>query len=147
MVNCLSYLKEMLGFFRTRQGLQKFFGIPFTFLLLFRPLTLQLLRAFPLMWFNLIHYQCIVLRVWVSKERLLFVFTIWFKVYHKCLGLLSTLEVLFVQFLFVGGFLILLLYFLLHILIYYIVVSNIKKNPSFITVPLKLVHTCCAVPA
>ena len=98
--NCLSCFdfglcgkKKVLGFFRTRQGLQRFFEIPFISLLLFRPLTLQLLRAFPLMWFNLIGYRYIVPRVWVSKERLLFVFTIWFMLYHRCLGLFSTLEV------------------------------------------------------
>ena len=62
--NCLSCFdfglcgkKKVLGFFRTRQGLQRFFEIPFISLLLFGPLTLQLLRAFPLMWFNLIGYR------------------------------------------------------------------------------------------
>ena len=66
----------MLGFFRTKQGLQRFFGMPFISLLSFRPLAPQLLKAFPLMWFNLIGYQYVVPRVWVSKERLLFVFII-----------------------------------------------------------------------
>ena len=69
-------MKEMLGFFKIRRGHQKLFGVPFNSLLPFGPPAPQLLKAFPLMWFNLIGYQYVVPRVWVSKERLLFVFII-----------------------------------------------------------------------
>ena len=103
---CVMWRKEMLGLFKARQGLQRFFRIPFISLLLFGPLASQLLRAFPLIWFNLISYQCVVPRVCISKERLLFIFTIWFMlsiwygsiwlVITLYLGLLTTLEVPFV---------------------------------------------------
>ena len=55
MANCLFCFdlwlydgKEMRNFFKIRQGLQRFFGIPFISLLPFGPLMSQLLRAFPL---------------------------------------------------------------------------------------------------
>ena len=40
------------------------FGIPSIFLLRFGPLALQLLRAFPLMWFNLIGFRCAGPKLW-----------------------------------------------------------------------------------
>ena len=83
-------MKEMLGFFRTKQGLQRFFWMPFISLLSFRPLAPQLLKAFPLMWFNLIGCQCVSPKKWAIKERLFCVFSIWY------IGLLSILEVPFV---------------------------------------------------
>ena len=55
----------------------------------FGPLAPQLLWAFPLMWFNLIDFWCVVSKVWSSKERLLFEFSIWFMEHHGCIGLLS----------------------------------------------------------
>ena len=83
-------MKEMLGFFKIRRGHQKLFGVPFNSLLPFGPLAPQLLKAFPLMWFNLIGCQCVSPKKWAIKERLFCVFSIWY------IGLLSILEVPFV---------------------------------------------------
>lgn len=67
--------KETLRFFRTSQGLQRLFGILFIYLPPFRPLASQLLRAFPLMLFNLIGFRCVVPKLWASKEWLAFVYS------------------------------------------------------------------------
>lgn len=92
----------------------------------FGPLAPQLLWAFPLMWFNLIDFWCVVSKVWSSKERLLFEFSIWFMEHHGCIGLLS-MEISMFSSLFLRGFFILLLYLLNPNLIYFITVSH-KKN-------------------
>ena len=63
--------QEMLRFFGIRQGLQRLFGISFISLPPFGPFAPQLLRAFPLMWFNLIRVWCVVRKVCTSKEGLL----------------------------------------------------------------------------
>ncbi|RVX16313.1 hypothetical protein CK203_014538 [Vitis vinifera] len=60
----------MLGFFRTKQGLQRFFGMPFISLLSFRPLAPQLLKAFPLMWFNLIGYHVKIQKIQLFSDHL-----------------------------------------------------------------------------
>ena len=52
--------KEMLGYLRTKLGIQRTFGTPFISLLLFRLFVPRFLRAFPLTYYNQIGQQCVV---------------------------------------------------------------------------------------
>ena len=105
----------MQGYLRIKQGILIIFGISFTSLLLFEFFVPWFLRAFPLMCYNQIGQHCVAPTGWFNLESL-FVFT---------LQLLVFVFLLF-SFSLVGGFLILLLYFL-FLSIYLFVVSYQKK--------------------
>ena len=114
--------KEMPKFFRIRQGLQRFFGVQFIFLFSFWVSYTTTFQGIP---FNAIQLDWLWFvgpKVWASKGRLFCMLSLW------CVGLLSILEVPFVLFFVLGGFLILLLYLLNPYLIYNIVVSHKKKK-------------------
>ena len=49
----------MLGYLRTRLGIQGIFGIPFISLRPFGRFVQRVLRASPLTYYNLIGYQCV----------------------------------------------------------------------------------------
>ena len=112
----------MPKFFRIRQGLQRFFGVQFIFLFSFWVSYTTTFQGIP---FNAIQLDWLWFvgpKVWASKGRLFCMLSLW------CVGLLSILEVPFVLFFVLGGFLILLLYLLNPYLIYNIVVSHKKKK-------------------
>ena len=50
----------MLGYLRTKLGIQRIFGTPFISLLSFGLFVLRVLRTSPLTCYNLIGYQCVV---------------------------------------------------------------------------------------
>ena len=62
---CLTLIQDKVTTF------QRLFGILLIYLPHFGLLAPQHPRAFPLMWSSLIGFQCVVRKVWVSKERLL----------------------------------------------------------------------------
>ena len=66
--------KEMPEFLGIRRGLKRFCGIQFISLFPFWSLAPQILRAFPLIWFNSIECWRVGSMVWASKERLFCVF-------------------------------------------------------------------------
>ena len=66
----------MLGYLRTKLGIQKIYGIPFTSQLLFGLIVLWILRAFPLTCYKQIDQQCVVPMGWSSQESLFVVFSV-----------------------------------------------------------------------
>ena len=89
--------KKCKDFFWIKQGIQRIFGILFVSQLLFGLFVLRFLRGFPLTCYNLIGQQCVIPMGWSNQSVCLF-FLI-FDSLQFCFSL-------------VGGFLILLLYFI-----------------------------------
>ena len=64
----------MLGYLRTKLGIQRIFGIPFISLRPFGLFVQQILRASPLTYYNLIGYQCVDPIVPMGRPSVLFFF-------------------------------------------------------------------------
>ena len=112
----------MLGYLRIKLGIQRIYGIPFTSLLLFGFFVPWLLRAFPLMCYNQIGQQCSSNGM-VQPRELVRSFYIVALVFYSCCLVFSL----------VGGFLILLLYFLfLSIYLFAISYQNKNKNEGIL---------------
>ena len=66
----------MLGYLRTRLGIQGIFGIPFISLRPFGRCVQRVLRVPPLTYYNLIGYQCVVQIVPMGRPSVLLFFHI-----------------------------------------------------------------------
>ena len=64
----------MLGYLRTKLGIQRIFEIPFISLRPFGLLVQRVLRASPLTYYNLIGYQCVVQIVPMGQPSVLLFF-------------------------------------------------------------------------
>ena len=64
----------MLGYLRTKLGIQRIFGIPFISLRPFGLFVQRVLRAPPLTYYNLIGYQCVVQIVLMGRSSVLLFF-------------------------------------------------------------------------